>query len=310
MVGFILKRLLSVAFSIFLVSIIIFILMHSIPGGPFDVAKMPLSESTKNRLKEQYGLDKPLFNQYLEYMFNAIRLKFGYSFQNPGETVKDLIARTLPVSAFLAGMGLLIGFPLGICLGILSAVNRNTIVDYITTLVSVFGITVPLYVTSMLLVLIFAIWLGWLPAGGWGSPKNIILPIMTYSIFPTGMLARYTRSSILETLNQPFVVTAKAKGLPEWRVILKHTLRHAATPIITISLPMLTGFMTGSIFIEKIFRIPGLGKFFVTSIFNKDYPVLMTLILMVALMLGVTYLIMDILYAVVDPRVRLESSNE
>lgn len=270
------------------------------------MGKMPLSESAQMRLKQQYGLDKPLIIQYWNYMKNAALLKFGYSFQNPGETVLELIKRTLPVSALLGGIGLLIAIPVGILLGIISAVRRNSVIDYTATLISIYGITVPLYVTSVLLVLIFAIWARLLPAGGWGSYRHIILPSLAYASYPTGMIARYTRSSFLEVLNKPYINTARAKGLRESKIVIKHAFRNASLPLLTISLPMFTGFLTGSIFIEKIFRVPGLGKFFVTSIFNRDYPVLMTLLLLIAVMFAITYLVTDILYAFVDPRIKLK----
>jgi len=306
MIGFVSRRLLSLFVTLIIVSVVVFIMMHSIPGGPFSLGKMPLPEEVKEKLKAQYGLDKPLVIQYFNYVKSVFTLKFGRSYQNPGETVLELIGRTFPVSALLGGIGLIIAFPLGLGLGLISAVNRNSFIDYITTTVSIYGISVPRYVTSMLLMLIFAIWLPILPTGGWGSWQHLILPSIAYATMPTGMIARYTRSSILEALNKPYTKTARAKGVPEWRIILKHALRNAAVPLLTISLPLVSGFLTGSIFIEKIFRVPGLGKFFVTSIFNRDYPVIMTLLLMMALMLGVTFLITDVLYAVVDPRVRLD----
>lgn len=310
MAHFIIKRMISIGISIFLVSIIIFSMMHSIPGGPFDVRKMPLSESAKSKLKAQYGLDQPLIVQYMNYMKNAVQLNFGYSYQSPGETIKELLGRTWKVSALLGGLGLLLAFPLGIGLGIISAVKRNSIIDYITTSISVLGITVPVFVTSMVLILVFAIWLKWFPAGGLGGVKNIVLPVLAYSAMPMGTVARYTRSSILEVMNKPFITTLRAKGLSETKIVLKHALKNAAIPLLTIALPMFTGIMTGSIFVEKLFRIPGLGKYFVSSITTRDYPLMMTLILMVALMLGITYLITDILYAWVEPRMKIEDVDK
>jgi ABC-type dipeptide/oligopeptide/nickel transport system permease component len=280
-------------------------MMHAIPGGPFDESKMPLSEAAKAKLKAQYGLDKPLIIQYLNYMKNALKFQFGYSYQSPGETITELLGRTWKVSALLGGLGLLIAFPLGIGLGIISAVRRNSIIDYLTTVVSIVGITVPVFVTSMVLILLFAIWFKWFPSGGWGEIKHIILPAIAYAALPTGTIARYTRSSLLEVLTKPFITTLRAKGLSERNIILKHALKNAAIPLLTIALPMFTGIMTGSIFVEKLFRVPGLGKFFVSSIMTRDYPLMMTLILLVAFMLGITYLITDILYAWVDPRMRI-----
>lgn len=305
MLTFVLKRLAALALSLIIVSIVIFLLMHSIPGGPFDEGDMPLAPATRELLARQYGLDQPLHIQYLKYMGNALQFNFGYSYQSPGETVAELLGRTWRVSALLGGLGLLIAFPVGIGLGILSAVRRNSWLDYLTTLLSTFGITVPVYVISMMLILLFAVWLRLLPTGGWGGYREIIMPAIAYSFFPLGTIARYTRSSVLEVLNRPFVTTLKAKGVSPTRIVLKHVMRNAAIPLLTISLPMLTGIMTGSIFVEQIFRAPGLGRYFVSSILTRDYPLMMTLILLVTVLLGATYMITDILYAWVDPRIRI-----
>jgi len=308
-IKFILKRFASLAISLVIVSLIIFLMMHLIPGGPFDEGKMPLPEQVKAKLLKQYGLDKPLIVQYFNYIKNALRFNFGYSYQSPGETISELLGRTGKVSALLGGMGLLLAIPLGLLLGIISALHRNSIVDYFASLLSIFGITVPTYVASMLLVLIFSIWLKWFPAGGWGSWKNLILPIIAYSLVPLGTIARYTRSGILDILNKPFITTLKAKGLSIRKIVLKHALKNSAIPLLTVALPMFTGVMTGSIFIEKIFRAPGMGSYFISSILTRDYPVMMTLILLVAFMLGITYVLTDILYALVDPRIRLQSGE-
>lgn len=309
MFTYIVKRMLSLLGSLFIVSIVIFLMMHSIPGGPFDEEKMPLSEASKARLAKQYGLDLPLHIQYLKYMGNALRLDFGIPYQSPGETINELLNRTWPISALLGGLGLAIAIPLGIILGMIAAVRRNSLIDYLTSIVSVSGITVPVYVTSMLLILVFAIWLDWFPAGGWGAPRHWVLPVIAYALFPTGVIARYTRASLLEELNKPFVMVLRSKGLSEFNVVVKHAFRNALIPLLTVIMPMFAGIMTGSIFVEQMFRVPGLGRFFVTSIFKRDYPLLMTLILIVTFLLGLTYLVTDILYCLVDPRIRLGGSE-
>ena len=305
MATYIIKRIFSFLVSLIIVTIIIFSMMHSIPGGPFDEGKMPLSPAAKEKILKMYGLDKPLYVQYLKYMWNVLHLNFGKSYQSPGEEMVDLIKRTLRVSAFLGGLGLACAIPIGLLLGIISAIKPNSFVDYLCTALASYAISVPVYVSSIFMVFIFSLGLHWFPTGGFGGPKTWVMPIIAYGLFPSGILARYTRSSMLEILNEPYVLTAKSKGLSMWRVITHHVFRNALIPILTIMLPMFTGIMTGSIFVEKIFRIPGLGGYFVTSIYKRDYPLEMTLMLFIIVSLALTYLVIDIFYTIIDPRVRL-----
>ncbi|MGC9320704.1 MAG: ABC transporter permease [Kosmotogaceae bacterium] len=309
MLLYILKRIGSLMITFFIVSIIIFVMMRSIPGGPFDEDKMPLSPETRAKLMQQYGLDGPLYMQYLKYMWGVIRFDFGIPYQSPGETVTELLARAWPPSLVLGGLGMLIGTPIGIMLGIAAALKRNSWIDYVASIVSTLGITVPVYVISLVLMLIFAIWLNWLPTNGWGSPRNWILPVAAYAIVPISIFARYTRSSVLDALNKQFVVVLRSKGLSEWKVIMKHVLKNAAIPMVTVFFPMFIGIATGSIFVEKMFRVPGLGNYFVTSIFRRDYPLEMALILLLTLMVGLAYMITDILYTLIDPRIRVKSKD-
>jgi ABC-type dipeptide/oligopeptide/nickel transport system permease component len=305
MFAYIVKRVLSLFVSLFLVSVIIFSMMHAIPGGPFDEEKMPLSPETRAKILAMYGLDKPLHVQYLRFMWNAVQLKFGRSYQSPGEEIGDLLKRTMRVSALLGGLGLAYAFPLGLLLGILSAMRPNRPIDYLCTAIASYTISVPVYVSSIFLIFIFAIGLHWLPTGGFKGPQTWIMPIIAYGLFPLGTVARYTRSSMLEVLNEPYILTAKSKGLTYWKVVVRHALKNAFIPILTIMLPMITGVMTGSIFVEKIFRIPGLGGYFVSSIYKRDYPLEMALMMLVTFLLATTYLLIDILYTFLDPRVRL-----
>jgi ABC-type dipeptide/oligopeptide/nickel transport system permease component len=309
MAAYIVKRIGSLLVSFFLVSVVIFAMMHSIPGGPFDANDMPLSEQTRQRILEQYGLDKPLYQQYLLYMWNFIQGDFGVPYQSPGETVTELLARAWPPSLILGGLGVLIGTPLGIFLGIAAAIRRNSVLDYTASFVSTLGITVPIYVISLMLMLIFGVWLGWLPTNGWGTPVNWILPIAAYAIIPIATFARYTRSSMLEIMGRPFVTVLRAKGLSEWQVIMKHVLRNAAIPMTTIFFPMFIGIATGTIFVEKMFRVPGLGNYFVSSIFARDYPMEMALVLLLTLGVGVAYMITDILYTLLNPQIRLSGRS-
>ena len=305
MASYILKRVLSSLVSLFIVSIVIFSMMHSVPGGPFDADKMPLSQAEKAKIMQMYGLDRPLYVQYLEFMWNALHFRFGKSYQSPGEEIPQLIARTLPVSALLGGLGLAYALPLGLFLGSYAARKPNSFADYLCTVLASYTISVPVYVSGIFLVLVFSLGLHWFPTGGFAGPKTWIMPVLAYGLFPLGIVARYTRSSMLEVLNEPYILTARSKGLPERRIMRRHVLRNALIPILTIMLPMFTGIMTGSIFVEQVFRIPGLGGYFVSSIYKRDYPLEMTLMLFITVSLALTYLLIDILYAAIDPRIRL-----
>lgn len=304
MTGFLLQRLFSVAVTFVIVSMIIFLMMHSIPGGPFDGGEMPLPPDVRARLNAQYGLDQPLYVQYVRYMWGVLQLDFGVPFQSPGETVLTLLADAWLPSLVLGGLGVLIGAPLGILLGIAAALRRNAAIDYFASAFATLGLTVPVFVTSMLLILIFAVWLNWLPASGWGEPQRWILPIAAYATIPMATYARYTRSAMLDTLNKPFVTVLRAKGLSERRIIFTHVLRNSAIPMVTVFLPMFIGTATGSIFVEAMFRVPGLGSYFVSSIRTRDYPLEMALMLMLTVMFCLAYLISDILYGWLNPRIR------
>ena len=307
MVVYIIKRILSSLVSLIIVTIIIFSVMHSIPGGPFDEEKMPLSPAAKEKILEMYGLNDPLYVQYFKFMWNALHFNFGKSYQSPGEEIIDLVKRTLPISAFMGGLGLAWAITAGLLLGIVSARKPNTFLDYLCTAFSSYSISVPVYVSSIFMIFIFSLKFHWFPSGGFsfGEPRTWIMPIIAYGLFPFGIIARYTRSSMLEVLNEPYILTAKAKGLPDWYILIRHAFKNALIPVITILLPMFTGVMTGSILIEKVFRIPGLGGYFVTSIYKRDYPLEMTLRLFISVSLSLTYLVTDIVYTIVDPRVRL-----
>ncbi len=307
---FILRRLGSILVTFLTVSILIFLMMHSVEGGPFDAGEMPLPPAVREQLMAQYGLDRPLWEQYLRYMWGVVRLDFGVPFQSPGETVLSLLADAWVPSLVLGGLGVLIGAPLGILLGIAAALHRNSWVDYLASALATLGLTVPVFVTSMLLILVFAVWLDWLPARGWGDPEAWVLPIIAYATIPIATYARYTRSAMLDTLNKPFVTVLRAKGLSERRIVYGHVLRNSALPMVTVFLPMFIGTATGSIFVEAMFRVPGLGSYFVSSIRTRDYPTEMALMLMLTLMFCLAYLLSDILYAWLNPRIRAGGRKE
>ncbi len=305
MTRYILGRLLSIMLTFFIVSVIVFLMMHAVPGGPFDGNDMPVSDAVKAKLNASLGLDKPLYVQYFKYMWGVLHFDFGIPFQSPGETVLELLARAWPPSLILGGLGVLIGAPLGILLGMAAALRRNTWVDYLASAVATLGLTIPVFVTSMMLILIFAVWLGWLPASGWGKPNSWILPIIAYATIPLATYARYTRSAMLDVLNKPFVTVLRAKGLSERRIVFQHVLRNASLPMVTVFLPMFIGTATGSIFVEAMFRVPGLGAYFVSSIELRDYSLEMALLLMITMMFCLSYLLSDIAYALLNPRIRI-----
>src|SRR5438876_8490285 len=310
MLLYLLGRVTGILVVFVIVSIMAFLLMHSIPGGPFDEEKSPLPPAAKANILRKYGLDRPLYEQYARYMWNALQGDFGISFQSPTETVIQLIGRTWPVSIQLGGLAILTAFTSGLAFGIIAAIKQNSWIDYIVTFVSTLGLTVPNFVIAIWLLLIFAVQLRWLPTGGWptgqnGDWKTMIMPVITLALGPSALVARYTRSSLIEVIHSDYVRTARAKGLSERMVIMRHALKNALIPLITILGPQIPNLITGTIFVEVIFRVPGLGKFFVSSIYLRDYPMIMATMLLVATLWSFTYLASDLLYTVVDPRVRL-----
>ena len=310
MIRYILGRLLGLFAAFIMVSIITFSLMHAVPGGPFDEDKQPLPEAAKANIMRKYGLDKPLYVQYFRYMWNALHFDFGIPYQSPTETVIDLIARVWPPTLQLASVVILFSYTMGMLLGTLSAINQNSWLDRSVTVLSTMGIAVPNFVIGIWLILIFSVSLGWLPTGGWGKPVHFILPAIVYSLPPIGWIARYARVNMLEALRADYVRTARAKGLGEKTIMVRHVLKNALIPLVTVLGPEIPNIATGSIFIEATFRIPGLGQYFVTSTFTRDYPLIMATMLLAAGLWGITYLITDILYTLIDPRVRLTGRRE
>lgn len=306
MLRYLLGRIAGIVVVLFVVSIVIFVLMHAIPGGPFDEEKMPLPPEAKANFLRKYGLDQPLYVQYGRYMSHALRGDFGIPFQSPSQTVGQLIAEKWPESIKLGLVTLAVAVPLGLLLGILAASRQNSWLDYLATSIATFGLTVPNFVVAIWLVLLFSVRLGWLPTGGWGEPKHYIMPVIALGLAPMALTARYTRSSVLEVKRSDYIRTAKAKGLGPRRIMVRHTLRNALIPLVTVIGPQVPNLITGTIFVETIFRVPGLGQYFVTSIFRRDYPMIMATLLLVALLWSVTYLLTDMLYTLIDPRVRLD----
>jgi ABC-type dipeptide/oligopeptide/nickel transport system permease component len=279
--------------------------MHSVKGGPFDVGERPLPPATRAAMEHKFGLDKPLWSQYVIYLNNVIHLDFGVPNKYPNETVTSLIARTWPTTLKVGAVTIVVAYSLGLLLGILAAVRQRTFVDYLLTFIATMGIAVPSFVIAIWLILIFGVRLEWFPLRGLDSWRSYVLPVTAYALGPMALVARYTRTSLVDNLRADYVRTARAKGLAERSVLTRHVFRNALIPLITIVLPEIPNILTGSIFIEMTFGIPGIGRFFVQSTFNRDYPMIMALVLLVAAVWGLMYLLTDILYVMLDPRIRL-----
>ncbi len=298
-------RVIGLAATFVGVSAVVFVLMHMVPGGPFDELKSPLPAAAKANILHKYGLDKPLWAQYGLYVWHALHGDFGIPYESPTETVLGLIARVWPVTLLLGGIVIAISFTLGLAAGILAALHRGTWLDHALASFLTLGYTVPNFIIAIWFIVIFSVRLRWLPTGGWGESRMLIMPVIAYALQPMAIVARYTRVAVLEALSGDYIRTAKAKGLSPAAVVVRHVLRNALIPVVTLLGPWVPELFTGSIFIEVTFRIPGLGRFFATSVFERDYPLIMATMLLVALLWGLAYLVTDILYLVIDPRVRV-----
>jgi ABC-type dipeptide/oligopeptide/nickel transport system permease component len=307
MLRYLLTRLAGFIGVLMAVSLVTFFLMHAVPGGPFDAIAVANSQMIPDEIKEQlnikYGLDKPLIEQYIRFMLNAVRLDFGYSFTSTGRTVIQIIQEQWPYSIQLGLLTLAFSSIVGLGLGLGAAIKRGTWLDFLGTGVSVFCLVMPSFVFAVLLQFIFSIKLGWLPTGGWDSPKQWIMPVLANSLGPVLILQRFTRASMIDVMQSNYVRTARAKGMTEQRVMLVHVFKNALTPVVTVAGPMAAGLVVGSFFIESIFRIPGVGSYWVTAIQSRDYPMIMASTMLWTALITVTYIITDIVYALIDPRV-------
>jgi ABC-type dipeptide/oligopeptide/nickel transport system permease component len=302
---YILGRLISLVFVLFAVSLIAFLLMHAVPGGPFDITERRLPEATRQAQLKKYGLDGPIYEQYARYVWHVLHFDFGIPFQSPTETVTGLIARAWPVTIKIGVPTILLSYIMGTILGFIAAVRQNSWIDYTVTTLATLGLTVPNFVIATWMILLLSIRWDVLPAGGWGEPEHYVMPVIAYSLAPSALVARYVRVSLLEAMHADYVRTARAKGLSERSVMIRHVARNAMIPFVTVLLPEIPNILTGSIFIEFAFRIPGLGRFFVTSTLSRDYPMILALVILIAILWGITYLLTDILYTILDPRIRL-----
>lgn len=311
MVQYIIRRFLGILFTLLLLSIFTFALSRAVPGGPWmQGAEIPLSEAQIALFKAKYGLDQPVWQQYLVWLRNAVMLDFGVPFSAPEQSVTDIIRRLLPFSATVGGLAALLAVVVGTALGILAAARANSWIDNAITVFAVFIGTIPGFVMGFIFVYVFAAQLRWFPSGGWGGPRHLVLPVLAFGIPAIGGVARWTRQCVLEAMHSDYVRTARAKGLNETAVMTKHVLRNALIPMITSFLPLFPGMMTGSIFIEQVFGLPGLGKYFVLSSTNRDYPMVLGITMFWAVLIMLTYFVTDILYGVIDPRVRVSGEKK
>jgi oligopeptide transport system permease protein len=279
-----------------------FFVMRVAPGGPFDLERT-LPPEVRANVEARYHLDEPLARQYVRYLGDVLRGDLGPSFRYPDRTVTELIGLGVPVSLTLGACALLFALALGGAAGILAALRHNRLVDYLTMSVALGGVSVPNFVLGPLLMFVFALWLGWLPVAGWGSWRHLVLPTVTLGVLYTAYVARLSRAGMLEVLFQDFVRTARAKGLRESVVVLRHALPGAVLPVVSYLGPAAAGALTGSVVVETIFGIPGIGRYFVQSALNRDYTMVLGTVIVFSSLLVVFNLIVDLLYAWLDPRV-------
>jgi ABC-type dipeptide/oligopeptide/nickel transport system permease component len=303
--AYVIRRILALIPTLLLVYTLTFFLMHATPGGPWDTGEKPIPAAVQAKLKAAYGLDKPVWQQYLNYLGNALHGNLGPSYAQRSRTVADIIGTAFPVSLKLAAMATVIAVLLGIPLGILGAVKHNTLYDYASAFVSMIGISTPAYVVTSLLVLVLASKLHLVPTSGWDGlfSKKAIVPALSLALYPMAVLARYTRSSMLEVLRQDYVRTARAKGVAEWSVLILHCLRNALLPVVTIAGIVLADIATGSFFVETIYQVPGIGRYFVQSISGRDYPVILGTVLLLGAVVSIMNLLVDLIYPLLDPRI-------
>ncbi|MBM7604082.1 oligopeptide transport system permease protein [Metabacillus crassostreae] len=309
MVKYISQRIVYMLLTLILIATFTFFLMKLIPGTPFtNISK--LSPEQVTIMKDKYGLDEPVPIQYLTYMVNLAKGDLGVSFQFNNASVTDILMDRIGPSAVLGFQAMFFGTILGIILGVIGALRQNTWVDYSTTFIAVIGKSIPSFVFAGLLQYYVGVKLGWLPVAFWRGPEYTILPTIALAMFPISIAARFMRTEMIEVLGSDYITLARAKGASSFEVAFKHALRNALIPVITVLGPLTVSLMTGSLVIEKIFGIPGLGEQFVKSINVNDYPVIMgTTILFAALFIFVV-LVVDLLYGLIDPRIRLAGGKK
>lgn len=299
------RRILILIPTLLAIYTLTFFLMHSTPGGPWDTSDKPLPVEVQAKLKAAYGLDKPLWRQYVGFLGKAAKGDLGPSYAQRSRSVSDILSVAFPISLKLAGVAMAFAILVGIPLGIVSAVKHNTWLDYVATFVSVVGISTPAFVATSLFVLILASRLHWVPTQGWDGvwSTRIIVPGLSLALYPAAVLARYTRSSLLDVMRMDYVRTARAKGISSNAVLFRHCLKNALLPVVTIAGIVVADIATGSFFVETIYQIPGEGRYFVQSISGRDYPVILGTVLVLGATVSVMNLIVDLLYPILDPQI-------
>jgi ABC-type dipeptide/oligopeptide/nickel transport system permease component len=306
-VQFAISRVLWLLPTLLAMALVTFLVMHATPGSPLDpVAEgaNPLSPEAQRNLAAHYGLDRPLPEQFVIFVANVVRGDFGNSFVYRTRTVREILADTFPVSLLLGSMALALAVAGGLALGILAAVYQNRTWDYVSVTLATAGVAVPNFVLAVFFIILFSFVIPLFPTGGWDSPRNWVLPTVTLALAPMGIIARFTRASMLEVIRADYTLTARAKGLAEGPVIFKHALKNALIPVVTLLGPMFAAVGTGSFFVESIYRVPGMGRFFVLSMTGRDYPMIMAVVLTYGVFLAIMNFVVDLAYGALDPRIR------
>ncbi|WP_296827814.1 ABC transporter permease [uncultured Megasphaera sp.] len=303
------KRLIGACIVLWAVITITFGLMHAIPGGPFTQEKK-LPPAVMATVEARYHLDEPLWDQYVDYVRHAAVLDLGPSYKYPGKTVNDIIAETLPVSAELGLISLCLAIGIGVLAGMAAAWYKNTWVDYGMMIGATLGVSVPSFILAAVLIQLFAFTWPILPAALWKGPAYVILPALALAAQPTAFIMRLTRSSLVDALGQDYIRTARSRGVGPWSLLYRHALRNALLPVVSYIGPLAAALMTGSFIVETIFAIPGLGRHFVTSIYNRDYTVILGITIFYSFLIMMMNLLVDIIYPFLDPRITVDSRKE
>jgi oligopeptide transport system permease protein len=304
-IRFVVRRLLLFVPTLWVIATLTFLLVRLAPGGPFN-AERDIPVAARAALAQKYGLDRPLAAQYGAFLAHAVRLDFGPSYKFPARQVREIIVEGFRVSAELGGWALLVALLAGIPLGVIAALRQNTAADAAVMAVALAGVSVPSFVLGPLLVLAFSLGLYWLPPALWEGPQSRVLPVLTLAAAYVAYVARLTRAGMLEVMRQDFIRTARAKGLPERLVVLRHALRLGLLPVLSYLGPAAAAIVMGSLVVEQVFAIPGLGRYLVLGAFNRDYTLVMGVVLFYAAFLMALNLLVDLAYAWLDPRVELE----
>jgi oligopeptide transport system permease protein len=301
------KRLLQTFWTLSFLVVATFFLLRLAPGGPFDGDKIWPAEIQAN-IEAKYGLDQPLMTQFGVWLQDLLKGDLRESFHYLGTPVTEIIAEAVPPSLLLGSLALILSFSFGILLGVLAAWKRGTIWDFSAMFIAVSGITLPSYLVATLLVLLFSNYLGWLPPALWEDKASMVLPTITLSLRPLAIIARMTRTTLLEVMHSDYIRTAYSKGLTETQVIFKHALRNSMIPVVTMLGPIAASLITGSYVVETVFQIPGMGQYFITSVINRDYPLVMGMTLAYGVVLTLCNLLVDMAYSWIDPRIRVDAS--